>query len=263
MTATWKDDEGKDVVSSAESAPLLLYLNFVSQSYVPGLQMVLENLAESGFLGKLEEIGLEIRAAGGVIPALAKLMVQELEDDTAEEVTALLQKLKEKVRSNLNLLKMRIFKINLELAGRMIQPNGTVYLKLPVPGGLKGRNLEVYRVEEGTFNLVRIGGVDASGDFLEVDTDHFSYFVLVEREDEEENAQVESAQEQSVQGTQEDPTDGETQAMSAVRQGGPIKTSDSTNWNLYKVLVFTLVLGGAWCLVAFLARRRRRYPPKH
>lgn len=103
---------------------------------------------------KNEATNVSVSAAEGVVPEGAELSV------TPGEITDT------KCQYNI------CFKKD----GKEVQPNGKVTVKLPLPEGLKGKPVYVYRVEaDGRYTYLK-SKVD--GDFVSFETDHFSKYLL-------------------------------------------------------------------------------------
>ena len=74
----------------------------------------------------------------------------------------------------------KMFDIKLESNGVTIQPNGKVKISIPVPDDFDKSNLVVYRVEEDGTKIEYAVTID--GDVATFETDHFSTYVLAEKE---------------------------------------------------------------------------------
>ena len=73
-----------------------------------------------------------------------------------------------------------MFDIKLESNGVKIQPNGKVKISIPVPDNFDKSNLVVYRVADNGDKTEY--AVTINGDVATFETDHFSTYVLAEKE---------------------------------------------------------------------------------
>lgn len=73
-----------------------------------------------------------------------------------------------------------MFDIKLESNGVTIQPNGKVKISIPVPDNFDKSNLVVYRVADNGDKTEY--AVTLNGDVATFETDHFSTYVLAEKE---------------------------------------------------------------------------------
>ncbi len=71
------------------------------------------------------------------------------------------------------------FDIGLYLQDTKVQPGGKVQVSIPIPAGFDRSRLLIYRVEP-TGDLVQYP-VTVSGDLAQFETDHFSYYVLIQQ----------------------------------------------------------------------------------
>ena len=79
-----------------------------------------------------------------------------------------------------NISKFKVFDINLLSNGANIQPNGKVKISIPVPTEYNKSNLVVYRVADNGDKTEY--AVTVNGDVATFETDHFSTYVLAEKE---------------------------------------------------------------------------------
>ena len=71
-----------------------------------------------------------------------------------------------------------IYDLSFEKDGQKLQPNGKVQVFLPIPQEMKGQDCVVYYLDENG-NLTDMEAV-CVGEFMVFETDHFSYYALVE-----------------------------------------------------------------------------------
>ena len=81
----------------------------------------------------------------------------------------------------------RAFDITLKSNGVEVQPDGTVKISIPIPSDFNSSNLIVYRIEdenkiEYAVNLYEENGIQ----YAAFDTNHFSLYVLAEKNAEDE-----------------------------------------------------------------------------
>jgi|GEM_PF-6677913 len=115
---------------------------------------------------------ISIAAEEGVLPQNTQLAVSFVTEDT------------ENYRFTQSLLKdiaqrQTIYEISLSSDGVQIQPNGKVTVRLPIPEGYNRRSLGIVRVmPDGTLQSLDFV---IDGDFLVVQTGHFSLYAIVEK----------------------------------------------------------------------------------
>lgn len=86
--------------------------------------------------------------------------------------------------------KFELFDINLLKDGIKIQPSGKVKISIPVPESLDKSKLIVYRIEENQNIEYEVTVVEIEGkDYAQFETDHFSYYVLGEKKEENSNSE--------------------------------------------------------------------------
>ena len=122
---------------------------------------------------------ISIAAEKGVLPQNAQLSASPVAEDT------------ENYRFAQNILKdiaqrQTIYEISLSSDGIPIQPNGKVTVRLPIPEGYNRGSLAIVRVmPDGTFQSLDFV---IDGDFLVVQTGHFSLYAIVEKSAEASSA---------------------------------------------------------------------------
>ena len=115
---------------------------------------------------------ISIAAEEGVLPQNTQLAVSSVTEDT------------ENYRFTQSLLKdiaqrQTIYEISLSSDGVQIQPNGKVTVRLPIPEGYNRGSLGIVRVmPDGTLQSLDFV---IDGDFLVVQTGHFSLYAIVEK----------------------------------------------------------------------------------
>ena len=77
---------------------------------------------------------------------------------------------------------IQYYDINLIREGAKVQPDGTVYVKIRIPDGVKPEKCRVYHVTEDPVDpLVRFAST-LDGNYIVFETDHFSEFAVIEVE---------------------------------------------------------------------------------
>lgn len=114
---------------------------------------------------------IKLETSEGVIPSNTVLEVASITEGTTYNTvkTALA-----------NISKFKIFDITLKSNGVAIQPNGKVKISIPVPTEFDKSKLVVYRVEDNGDKTEY--AVTVNGDVATFETDHFSTYVLAEKE---------------------------------------------------------------------------------
>ena len=89
-----------------------------------------------------------------------------------------------KTQEELNLDSIKLYDITLVRDGKEIQPTSTVTVYIPIPVGWSTENLNVYRMiydggDYKAFQYIKANIVDG---YLVYETDHFSYYVIVNGE---------------------------------------------------------------------------------
>ena len=105
---------------------------------------------------KNEDANAVVTANEGAVPEGAEFAVKPLADENTE------------TRS--------FFDLSFVKDGESVQPKGEVAVKLPVPEALKGKDINVYRVEtDGKYTKLK---AKVEGDFVTFSTSHFSKYLL-------------------------------------------------------------------------------------
>lgn len=107
-----------------------------------------------------------------------------LEDNTILQVTPIAEGLDyEKIQTVLsNVKKFVVFDINLLRNGVKIQPSGNILVSIPVPEHFNKNKLEVYRMDrENKIKYdIKLTVID-NKDYVQFETNHFSYYVIAEK----------------------------------------------------------------------------------
>ena len=83
--------------------------------------------------------------------------------------------------------KVTMFDINITVDGQKVQPNGTVLVKIPLPKGYNQNKCVVYYVaDDGTME--ELTTYHFKDGYVYFETDHFSYYAVIEDVEETENA---------------------------------------------------------------------------
>lgn len=78
--------------------------------------------------------------------------------------------------------KYKVYDINLLKDGEKVQPNGQVKISIPIPSDYDKSRLEIYRIDDnGTKTKY---DVTVDGEYATFETDHFSTYVLAEKQEE-------------------------------------------------------------------------------
>lgn len=80
----------------------------------------------------------------------------------------------------------KIYDITLKSNGTEIQPNGKVKISIPIPSDYNKDRLEVYRIADNGEKIKY--EITIEGDYATFETDHFSTYVLAEKEEQQEQA---------------------------------------------------------------------------
>ena len=118
-----------------------------------------------------KETNIKLETAEGVIPSNTVLEVAPITEGATFDTV-------KKALSNIK--NFKVFDINLLSNGVKIQPNGKVKISIPVPTEFNKSNLVVYRVADNGEKTEYTVTVD--GDVATFETDHFSTYVLAEKE---------------------------------------------------------------------------------
>ena len=119
--------------------------------------------------------GISVSAPEGVLPKGAELKVEPIKPTNDVH-----QKLDELTEG-----KFVLFDIKLENSGQHVQPNGMVAVRVPIPTGFDPAKIKMYHFDEVTGKRTALKGW-VEGAYYVFETDHFSYYSLVEEEPEEE-----------------------------------------------------------------------------
>lgn len=115
---------------------------------------------------------IKLEADTSVIPANTVLNTKEVKDEKV------LNTVKESLKDIAT--KYMVYDINLLSDGVKIQPNGKVKISIPVPTEYNKSNLVVYRVADNGDKTEYT--VKVNRDVATFETDHFSTYVLAEKE---------------------------------------------------------------------------------
>ncbi|MCI8470665.1 MAG: hypothetical protein HFJ35_04165 [Clostridia bacterium] len=119
-----------------------------------------------------KETNITLEAKDGVVPKDTILVVNTINNNYYNY-----QQLANIFHNSKN---FKMFDIRLESNGVAIQPNGKVKISVPIPAEFDKSNLVVYRVEENGDKIEYT--VTVNGDVATFETDHFSTYVLAEKE---------------------------------------------------------------------------------
>lgn len=135
---------------------------------------------------KLEETTTKIKleADTTVIPANTVLNTKEVKEEKV------LNTVKESLKDIAT--KYMVYDINLLSNGVKIQPNGKVKISIPVPTEYNKANLVIYRVADNGDKTEY--AVTVNGDIATFETDHFSTYVLAEKEIKQNTGNTETTQ---------------------------------------------------------------------
>jgi len=89
-----------------------------------------------------------------------------------------------KTQEELKLDSIKLYDITLVRGGKEIQPASTVTVYIPIPDGWNTENLNVYRMiyDGGDYKAFQHIKADIVDGYLVYETDHFSYYVIVDGE---------------------------------------------------------------------------------
>lgn len=133
---------------------------------------IIVNKEKSTIINKVDtETNIKLETANGVIPENTVLKVASItEGTTLDTVKKALSEVKN----------IKVFDINLLSNGAKIQPNGKVKISIPIPSDIDKSKLAVYRVADNGDKTEY--AVTINGDVATFETDHFSIYVLAEKE---------------------------------------------------------------------------------
>lgn len=120
--------------------------------------------------------GVTLSAPEGVLPNGVSLKVASIKDNDAVH-----KQLYQLIDSKFVLFDIKLF---LAETGANVQPNGKVTVRIPIPTGFDPAKLKMYYFDEVTGKRELMNGW-VEGDLYAFETDHFSYYALVEEEPEE------------------------------------------------------------------------------
>jgi hypothetical protein len=123
--------------------------------------------------------GITIETGANILPEGARFDIKPIASG-ADYTRA--QKALEDIGTNFRLFDISLFNAN----DVKIQPNGAVKVSLPIPSGMDGERIEVYRInDDDTRTLMES---TAEGDVVVFYTNHFSLYAVVERAADDEAA---------------------------------------------------------------------------
>ena len=116
-----------------------------------------------------EKTGIELDYSGGDYSGKVELSVEETFDGAAFNL----------VNTQFNVSQSFIYDIKMTVDGVETQPTGTVKVRIPLPEGFDPSRTFVYHVDTETGKVVKMAATYKDG-YLEFETDHFSYYAVVE-----------------------------------------------------------------------------------
>ena len=116
-----------------------------------------------------EKTGIELDYSGGDYSGKVELSVEETFDGAAFNL----------VNTEFNVSQSFIYDIKMTVDGVETQPTGTVKVRIPLPEGFDPARTFVYHVDTETGKVVKMAATYKDG-YLEFETDHFSYYAVVE-----------------------------------------------------------------------------------
>ena len=116
-----------------------------------------------------EKTGIELDYSGGDYSGKVELSVEETFDGAAFNL----------VNTQFNVSQSFIYDIKMTVDGVETQPAGTVKVRIPLPEGCDPALTFVYHVDTETGKVVKMAATYKDG-YLEFETDHFSYYAVVE-----------------------------------------------------------------------------------
>ena len=121
--------------------------------------------------------GISLSAPEGVLPKGAELKVEPIKgnDSVHQQLDALTE-------GKFVLFDIKLYNSN---AGQNVQPNGTVTVRVPIPAGFDPAKIKMYHFDEYTGKRTAMKGW-VEGAYYVFETDHFSYYTLVEEEPKKE-----------------------------------------------------------------------------
>lgn len=132
-----------------------------------------------------DKTNIKLEASSGVVPSNTVIEVTLVTKGTVyNNVKKILSAMKQ----------FKIFDINLLSNGVKIEPNGKVKISIPVPEEFNKSNLVVYRISDNGEKIEY--SVTVNGDMVTFETDHFSTYVLAEKQTETEETPTAPIEEQ-------------------------------------------------------------------
>ena len=116
-----------------------------------------------------EKTGIELDYSGGDYSGKVELSVEETFDGAAFNL----------VNTQFNVSQSFIYDFKMTVDGVETQPTGTVKVRIPLPEGFDPARTFVYHVDTETGKVVKMAATYKDG-YLEFETDHFSYYAVVE-----------------------------------------------------------------------------------
>ena len=116
-----------------------------------------------------EKTGIELDYSGGDYSGKVELSVEETFDGAAFNL----------VNTQFNVSQSFIYDIKMTVDGVETQPTGTVKVRIPLPEGFDPARTFIYHVDTETGKVVKMTATYKDG-YLEFETDHFSYYAVVE-----------------------------------------------------------------------------------
>lgn len=182
---------------------------------------------------------ISIAAAQGVLPQNTLLTVSPAAEGT--ENYRLAQSLLKDIA-----LKQTVYEISLSSDNAQIQPNGQVTVRLPIPEGYNRGSLGVVRVmPDDTFQSLNF---KIDGDFLVVQTEHFSLYTIVEKS---------AAASSAVSGIPTQDTDAANAKAAATAQKKPSSPTSNPKTGEQPVAPVIAVMSVSALTLLFLQERRK------
>lgn len=212
-----------------------------------------EPTPEPGYKQEIEVNGTKvtIEAAAGVVPEGAQIKInQSIPAEIADGMANAIQN-NETLGENtkvLQLLDISLIKDNVK-----IQPNGKVTVKIKLPENLANlKNLAVVYYNEADQSL-QILDTKIENGYAVFETDHFSYYALVQAEKEQSTTNV------TGNGyTEPQSSGGGTETQTAAKKAGSVSTGIITDTHTSAYLCAGMLVLAAAGLMAFRKRRNAR-----
>lgn len=132
--------------------------------------IILEKVTTSAVTKEDTVTGIKLETTTAVVPNNVILSSVTVKEDTLKNIFTY------------TVNKATAYDINLLKDGTKIQPNGKVKVSIPIPEGYDKTKLEIYRVEEKKQPIKY--DVKVEGNYATFETDHFSIYVLAEKQEE-------------------------------------------------------------------------------